>query len=103
VLDALLDVSLEEAVRDAGVPARVKSALLGVPSPLRDVLELVSAYERGEWESVTALLDSLHVDLRAVAQVFVDSVDWARRASRNQSDTPWSSVPPSTALTKPRV
>lgn len=94
VLDALLDVSLEEAVRDAGVPARVKAALLGVPSPLRDVLELVSAYERGEWESVAKLLDALNVDLRAVAQVFVDSVDWARHASRAQSDGPWSSIPP---------
>jgi EAL and modified HD-GYP domain-containing signal transduction protein len=103
VLDALLDVSLEEAVRDAGVPARVKSALLGVPSPLRDVLDLVSAYERGEWETVTALLDALHVDLRAVAQVFVESVDWARRASRVQNDAPWSSVPPANNGPKSRT
>jgi len=94
VLDALLDVSLEEAVRDAGVSARVKAALLGIPSPLRSVLELVSAYERGEWETVTKLLDVLKVDLRAVAQVFVESVDWARHATRAQNDGPWSSLPP---------
>jgi c-di-GMP-related signal transduction protein len=94
VLDALLDVPLDEALRDAGVPARVKSALLGVPSSLRGILELVLAYERGEWEAVTALLDELKVDLKAVAQVFVDSVDWARRASRVQGDGPLSSLPP---------
>jgi c-di-GMP-related signal transduction protein len=94
VLDALLDVSLEEAVRDAGVPARVKAALLGVPSPLRNVLELVTAYERGEWETVTKLLDSLKIDLRAVAQVFLDSVDWAHHATRAQCEGPWSSAPP---------
>ena len=61
---------------------------------VRSVLELVSAYERGEWEAVTKLLDSLKIELRAVAQVFVDSVDWARHATRAQSDGPWSSLPP---------
>jgi hypothetical protein len=54
----------------------------------------VSAYERGEWETVTKLLDVLKVDLRAVAQVFVESVDWARHATRAQNDGPWSSLPP---------
>ena len=75
VLDALLDVPLEEAARDAGFPPRVKAALLGVPSPLRNVLELVFAYERGDWDIVGVLLDELKVDQRAVAQVFVDSVE----------------------------
>lgn len=95
VLDALLDVSLEDAVRDAGVPARVKGALLGVPSPWRDLLQLALAYERGEWDSVMGILDSLGIDVRAVAQVFVDSVDWARQASQVDIDPRWSSGPPS--------
>jgi EAL and modified HD-GYP domain-containing signal transduction protein len=97
VLDGLLDVSLEEAVREAGVPARVKGALLGVPGPLRNVFELESAYERGDWEQATLLLDVLKIDLRAVSQVFVDSVDWASHATRAQSDGAWSSLPPSVA------
>lgn len=95
VLDALLDVSLEDAVRDAGVPARVKGALLGVPSPWRDLLQLALAYERGEWDSVIGILDTLGIDVRAVAQVFVDSVDWARQASQVDIDPRWSSGPPS--------
>lgn len=98
VLDALLDVSLEEAVRDAGVPARVKSALLGVPSPWRSLLDLVFAYERGEWENVTKILDSLGIELKAVAQVFVDSVDWARQASQVNIDARWSTRPPASSI-----
>jgi EAL and modified HD-GYP domain-containing signal transduction protein len=98
VLDALLDISLEEAVRDAGVPARVKAALLGVPSPWRSLLDLAFAYERGEWESVTKILDSLGIELRAVAQVFVDSVDWARQASQVSTDSHWSTRPPASSI-----
>lgn len=97
VLDALLDVSLEDAVRDAGVPARVKGALLGVPSPWRDLLQLVLTYERGEWEAATALMDALGIDVRAVAQVFIDSVDWARQASQVDIDPRWSTRPSSPA------
>lgn len=98
VLDALLDLPLEEALRDAGVPARVKAALLGVPSPWRSLLELAFAYERGEWEGVTKILDGLGVEPRAVAQVFVDSADWARQASQLNVDGPSSSGRPAPLL-----
>jgi EAL and modified HD-GYP domain-containing signal transduction protein len=100
VLDALLDVSLEEAVREAGVPARVKAALLGVPSPWRSLLELALAYEQGHWEEVARILDSLGVDLAAVAKVFVDSVDFAHKATQAGGDTQWSSLPPPTKGSK---
>jgi EAL and modified HD-GYP domain-containing signal transduction protein len=82
VLDALLDLPLEDALREAGVPDRVKAALLGAPGPWRDLLELAFAYERGEWEDVTKILDGLGIEARAVAQVFVDSADWARQATQ---------------------
>jgi EAL and modified HD-GYP domain-containing signal transduction protein len=95
VLDALLDISLEDAVREAGVPSRVKAALLGVPSPWRSLLELAFAYERGEWEQVTRTLDTLGIEFSAVAQVFVNSVDWARQAAQSNIDARWSSHPPS--------
>lgn len=90
VLDALLDTSLEEALRDAGAPARVKAALLGVPSPWRSLLELAFAYERGEWDGVAKILETLGIEHGAVAQVFVDSVDWARQASQASLESPAS-------------
>lgn len=100
VLDALLDVSLEDAVREAGVPSRVKAALLGVPSPWRRLLELAFAYERGEWEQVTRTLDQLGIEVSAVAQVFVNSIDWAHQAAQTNVDGPWSTTPPSMSGTQ---
>ncbi len=93
VLDALLDIPLEEAVRDAGLPARVKAALLGEPSPWRKLLELAFAYERGDWQIVGDLASPLGIELGAVAQVFVDSVDWAHRASQASHDAAGSLRP----------
>jgi EAL and modified HD-GYP domain-containing signal transduction protein len=96
VLDAVLDMPLDEAIRDAGMPPRVKATLLGVPSPLRNVLELAFAYERGEWEMANILMEELKLDPGVVAHVFVDSVDYARHATRTQTDGNWSSIPPAT-------
>jgi EAL and modified HD-GYP domain-containing signal transduction protein len=98
VLDGLLDLPLEDAIREAGVPSRVKAALLGIPSPWRSLLELAFAYERGEWESVTRSLDTLGIELSAVAQVFVNSVDWAHQAAQTNLDSRWSSHPPTSVL-----
>jgi EAL and modified HD-GYP domain-containing signal transduction protein len=93
VLDALLDMPLADAIREAGVPSRVKAALLGVQSPWRSLLELAFAYERGEWDKVTQVLDGLGVDVTAVAKVFVDSVDWAHQACQTNAEGRWSSLP----------
>lgn len=93
VLDALLDIPLEDAIREAGVPSCVESALLGVPSPWRSLLELVLVYERGDWNAVTRVLDALGIEPGTVARVFVDAVDWARRASQTNVDGRWSSRP----------
>lgn len=98
VLDALLDLPLEDAVREAGVPVRVKAALLGVAGPWRNLLELAFAYERGEWERVTTILEALGIEAKAVAQVFVDSADWARQATQLNSELGASSPPPSHVL-----
>lgn len=96
VLDALLDMPLEEALGEAGVPSRVKDTILGGPSPWRNSFELVLAYERGDWEKVTQCLDSLGLDVAAVSKAFVDSVDWAHQASESTVDGRWSSGPPPT-------
>jgi EAL and modified HD-GYP domain-containing signal transduction protein len=96
VLDALLDMPLEEAVRDIGIPERVKGALLGRSGPYHSLLELVLSYERGQWDLATQHLASLGIDLPAAAQVFVDSVDWSHQASQTTPDARWSSKPPST-------
>lgn len=94
VLDALLDVPMDEAVRDAAVPGRVKSALLGVDSPLLAVLKVVIAYNQGDWNYVSGALAAFGVDTGAAAQAFVDSLDWARQAAQTQNESPWSSRPP---------
>ena len=51
---------------------------LAVPSTVRDaVLDLVSAYERGDWAHLDDLRRDLPVDDSALDRAYVESVEWA--------------------------
>jgi EAL and modified HD-GYP domain-containing signal transduction protein len=78
VLDACLDVPMAEALKDLAVPARVKGALCGVPGTMHDILNLVMAFERGDWEFVDE--HGKNLGLAALAAAYVASIDWARAA-----------------------
>ena len=81
ILDACVDVPLEEALREVAVPARVKAALMGMPGELRTVLEVVTAFERGDWEIVTSVCRDRSLDSELMVSLFLGSMDWARAAS----------------------
>jgi EAL and modified HD-GYP domain-containing signal transduction protein len=74
-----MDMSIADALKELAVPARVKGALTGVPGTMRDVLELVLAFERGDWEMVDAKSHSLEPSV--LASAYMASLDWAHAAS----------------------
>ena len=77
----VFDVPLEEALREVAVPARVKAALMGMPGELRTVLDVVTAFERGDWEIVTSVCRDRSLDSELMVSLFLGSMDWARAAS----------------------
>ena len=77
VLDALLDMTLEEIIFSLPVTEEVSSALLQHEGDLGRILNCVLAYERGEWE--TSLSSGLEPD--AIRDAFLESLDWATEVS----------------------
>ena len=55
-----------------------KAVLLGQPSLLRPVFQLMLAHESGEWEAATQLADSLQLNPEEVAGTYWQSHQWAR-------------------------
>ncbi len=98
VIDALLDMPLEEALRDVAVPKRAAAALQGEPGPFKLVLDMALACEKGDWAWLAGHEKLLLVEPTTIAEVFVDAVDWAQQATQSQVTPVWATVPP-----KPRV
>ncbi len=89
LLDALLDVSLEEALGRAGVGAVISGALLGAgeESVYSGLHKLIGLYERGAWEPVRALAGRLGIKASDVAMAYTESTVWAQQALGARSDS----------------
>ncbi len=77
VLDALLDIPLEDIIYTLPVVEEVSAALLQHEGDLGNVLNCVLAYERGEWDAALAT----GIDPDSIRDAFLESLDWATEVS----------------------
>ncbi len=77
LIDALLDKKMSELLPDFPVSDEVKMALLGSPNRLRGMLDLVLAYERGDFEHALSICKERRMDPEAVWQAYQEAVAWA--------------------------
>jgi c-di-GMP-related signal transduction protein len=92
VLDALLDQPMNKALAEVAIPPRVKGALVGMPGEMRRVLDLVLAFERGDWEKVEQLRHPL--DAEALAVTFHSAIEFAQAATAQTEVVRTSGRPP---------
>jgi c-di-GMP-related signal transduction protein len=77
VMDALLDMPMAEILEKLPLDSRIKDALVGQPSDLSPVLDIVLQYESGEWEGLAAASCALGFDQAVVPGLYLRSVEWA--------------------------
>ncbi len=77
VVDALVGRPMAEVVRGLSVPAPVRAALTGGEHPVGSVLQIVTAFERGDWQAVEAAPVPQPVDPRVMNDAYRRSLSWA--------------------------
>ena len=87
VLDAMIDRPMEEALEAIALAAPIKDALLGRPGHYRTCLDLVVAYERGEWADVPALVKAVELAESDLPAIYLAAVAWGQRCVREQSES----------------
>ncbi len=78
LLDVLLGIPMAEAIEKIPVPAPVREALLGRTNAARQVLDMVVAYERGEWAVADAGAKTLGIPEQVMPNAYADALRWAR-------------------------
>ncbi len=81
LLDAMLDVDVAELMERLPLPANIKQALTHGTGPCAPYLETVLAYEQGEWQRCTALLEDIGMDTDRMMAAYLDAVDLAENFS----------------------
>ncbi|MCP5048134.1 MAG: HDOD domain-containing protein [bacterium] len=78
LVDAFLDRPMAEVLEELPLGTELKSALLGEDNAFRPVLQLVEAYEKGQWETVTRLATALKFEEESLAGLYMDAVQWSK-------------------------
>lgn len=84
LIDAMLESPMEEILERIPLDQATKAVLLGKPSPLRPVYQLMLAQESGEWAAAASLCADLHLDAEDVAAYYWQSQQWARELSQGK-------------------
>ena len=77
LIDSMLEMSMSDVLEKVPLDHETKAVLLGKPSPLRPVYQLMLAYESGEWDAARQLEDTLHLDDQQVAGFYWQAQQWA--------------------------
>lgn len=79
VLDAILDLTMEEAIADLSISDDIKDALIKREGPLVPVLKLAESYEKGQWVEIDELSRQIGIDGNHLVNWYVDSINWTER------------------------
>jgi len=81
MLDVMFGMPMSEILEKIPLDAETKAVLLGKPSCLRPIYQIMLAHESGEWEAAKALGQELHLDPDTNAAAYWQAQQWAREVS----------------------
>ena len=81
LLDAIVLRPLDELLDELVVSDGTRMALLGGACRQRTILDLVMAYERGDWASVSTLAGALGLDERRLPGMYAEALRWANQSA----------------------
>src|ERR1700685_97375 len=81
LIDAMLEMPMGKVLEMIPLDKETKAVLLGQPSLLRPVHQLMLAHESGEWEAAARVAESMHLDKEETASMYLEAQQWARDIS----------------------
>jgi len=73
VLDAFMDIPIEEVIASFSLSETVQAALLSHTGPTGEILSAVMAYEEGRWEDL-----KLELSPQTIRDAYIKSIQWAK-------------------------
>lgn len=77
LIDAMLDLSMEEALKQIEIDEDVYQALVFQTGPLDPILNVIYCYERGTCDSVAEQAKQLGIDVIFLKDWYFQSIQWA--------------------------
>ena len=77
LMDTMMDQTMESLLTDLALSQKITDTLLGEQTPYQDILSLVRAYEKGEWDDISQLADTCCVEEDTLPPLMQEAFKWA--------------------------
>ncbi len=81
LLDATLGIPMDRAIQDLPLTSEIRDTLLGEQTTLQPILELVRAFEGGDWNLLQEYADRLGLEESQLAEINLQAILWAEHFS----------------------
>jgi EAL and modified HD-GYP domain-containing signal transduction protein len=78
VLDVMLEMPMEDALKYVFVPEKIREALLGGKGQYGDLHSLMMNYDTGDWYEVSRLALLKGIDVSVIGRAYSDALYWLR-------------------------
>jgi c-di-GMP-related signal transduction protein len=78
LIDAILGMPMSKVLEGLPIDREIKAALLGLPSGLWPLYELMVAQENADWPKCSEIAARFHIPEQDIAEAYLQSVRWAR-------------------------
>lgn len=78
-LDAMLDQTMENALKDIAISKSIIEALVYHKGVLYPIYELLIAYERGNWTKAIEILNKINMDVNILYEEYLAAIEWANK------------------------
>lgn len=74
-LGNLMEIPLEEALKELNVVDEIKDALLNYEGRCGILYQLILCYEKADWKSITSFAEQLEIPKNIISQIYFECVD----------------------------
>jgi EAL and modified HD-GYP domain-containing signal transduction protein len=85
ILDAVLEMKMEDALESLPISDEMKDALLGKDTKYSDAMKLCFAYEKGVFDEAESAAQNISYELTLLPEHYVASISWAEKTFRDLS------------------
>ena len=79
IIDILTNLPIEEAIQNLPLTPEIKDAIISKSGTLGKSLDLISAYESGDWKKFEDSCKNLRLKVKPVVDSYFTSLEWAKQ------------------------
>jgi EAL and modified HD-GYP domain-containing signal transduction protein len=84
MIDVILSIPKEEALKEIPIPVELKQALIGVQNnEYSEMMDLIINHERGNFESVNGLLLEFGISIGTLNNEYFNAIQWNSEISKD--------------------